>query len=106
LFRRLGHQFNARWILLGFPSIVFVVGQAGKAEQAVGDVVGAFGGKKVAMMDAPHSGHHFNPLARVALESRDLVGVNDVPDMASNHGLNPLKTGKNGFYTGYEACRR
>lgn len=44
LFRRLGDQFNTLRILIGFPSIVFVVGQAGEAEQAVGDIVGAFGG--------------------------------------------------------------
>ncbi|PVZ20476.1 hypothetical protein SAMN05660463_00328 [Pseudomonas sp. URIL14HWK12:I9] len=40
-------------------------------------------------MLATHSGYYWNPRARIAFERINLIGINDLPDMAGDHEVVP-----------------
>ncbi|MNN81016.1 hypothetical protein D3C81_1977950 [compost metagenome] len=63
--------------------------QAGEGEQRQGDVVGALRRQKVAMVLAAELFHQGNPHLAVVLESVELVGVEHVFQVASDHFFVP-----------------
>ena len=62
-----------------------VVGEAGEAEQRVGDVAGALGGQEVAVVRAAVAVHELHPGLREALEGVDLVRIDLVAQVAGDH---------------------
>ncbi len=47
-------------------------------------------GRKITMMVAAQTGHYRDPLARITFEGGNLVGVDNVFDVAGNHEISPL----------------
>ncbi len=91
--RRLFHQAHTLLILRSLVSIPFVIREGSKTEQAIGNVVGTFGGQKVAVVLASQTAHQTDPLARIAFECSELVRINNVFDVTGNHVISPLSSG-------------
>lgn len=91
--RRLFHQAHTLLILRSLVAIPFVIRESSKTEQAIGDVVGALGGQKVAVVLASQTGHQTDPLARIAFECSELVRIDDVFDVTGNHAISPSSSG-------------
>gem|GEM_PF-5519095 len=74
-------------VLQGAGAVVLVQRQAGKAEQGQRHIVGAFRWQKIAMVLPAKLFHQGHPELAVVLKLLELVGVDDVAQVAGDHGV-------------------
>ena len=74
-------------IVLGLIPVRFIGGQAGEGEQRQRDVVGAFGGQEVAVVAAAEFLDQRDPEFPVMFEFGQLGRVDDVAEIAGDHGM-------------------
>ncbi|KAG1273001.1 hypothetical protein G6F65_011324 [Rhizopus arrhizus] len=78
-------------------AVGFVGGQAGEGKQRQRDVVRAFRGQEVAVVRAAEPLDQRNPHLRVGFELGDRIGVDDVAQIAGDHGERGLGGGGGGW---------
>src|SRR3989344_5637547 len=76
---------NALWVAHRLLAVTFVGRQAWKGEHRHGDVVGAFGWQEIAVMLATEFFYQGDPQFSVMLDGLELVGVDNVFQVAGDH---------------------
>src|ERR1700694_3219721 len=68
-------------------ALLFVGGEARKAKHRQGDVTLSFGWQKIAVMDAAEPRHQVKPHCTVSFEVGELVRIDFVAQVTSNHSV-------------------